>query len=316
MLTEEMAEARCDSEHKAVIVGLGSTGLSCARYFKNKGIDFKVVDSREEPPGLAELRELEPSVETELGSFNAATLSNAGILVVSPGVSLHTPEIAAAIDAGVPITGDIDIFSKAVSKPIIAVTGSNGKSTVVALVAEILGVAGREYGLGGNLDGVNFKPALSLLEEGEKDFYVLELSSFQLETTECLGAEVAVILNLSADHLDRYESMDEYRRAKQRIFNGCRHLVVNRDDPGSYPLHPLDVPVIEYGCSMPSSNGLGLLEEGDDQYLAFQFEKIISVSELKVVGQHNVSNVLAATALALSSGVDMGKIRTALRRFK
>ncbi len=316
VLTEKMAAARYDSEHKAVIVGLGNTGVSCARYFLGQGMDFKVVDSRSSPPGLSELREIAPDIEVELGGFNKVTLSSAGMLVVSPGVSLRTPEIAAAIDAGVPVTGDIDIFSKAVTQPIIAVTGSNGKSTVVAIVAEILRSAGRKFGLGGNLDGVNFKPALTLLEEESKDIYVLELSSFQLETTASLGAEVAVILNLSADHLDRYDSMEEYRRAKQCVFNGCKHVVINRDDPNSYPLSQLDVPVIEYGCSVPGANGLGLLEEDDDQYLAFGFEKIISVNELNVVGQHNVSNVLAAIALTLSVGIDMGRIQAALRQFK
>ncbi|MEQ8953447.1 MAG: UDP-N-acetylmuramoyl-L-alanine--D-glutamate ligase [Gammaproteobacteria bacterium] len=314
--SEKMTAARCDSDHKAVIIGLGSTGVSCARYFTEQGIEFKVVDSRSEPPGVKELMQIAPRVETEFGGFRAATLSNAGMLVVSPGVSLKTPEIVAAMEAGVPVTGDIDIFAKTVEAPIIAVTGSNGKSTVVALVAEILRAAGLRFGLGGNLDGINFKPALALLEEEPKELYLLEVSSFQLETTQCLGAEVAVILNISADHLDRYESLDEYRRAKQRIFNGCSHVVINRDDPGSYPLQSLGVPVIEYGCTVPGSNGLGLLEEGNDQYLAYQFEKIISVSELNIVGLHNVSNVLAAIALALSVGVEMDKIKTALRRFK
>ncbi|GIT23242.1 MAG: hypothetical protein CM1200mP40_29240 [Gammaproteobacteria bacterium] len=156
--------------------------------------------------------------------------------MVSPGLSIKTPEIAAAAKRGVPITGDIDIFSKSVSKPIIAVTGSNGKSTVVAILAGILSRAGKKFGLGGNLDGANFKPALGLLAEEEKDFYILELSSFQLETTERLGAEVSVILNLSADHMDRYESLDEYHNAKLRIFNGCKHVVINRDDVYSYPV--------------------------------------------------------------------------------
>ena len=159
-------------ESLPVIVGLGSTGISCARYFLARGDRFKVVDSRQSPPELAALRAIAPNVEVELGKFSVRTLTNAAQLVVSPGVTLKTPAIQTAIKAGVPVTGDIDIFSKAVTQPIVAVTGSNGKSTVVAILAEILRASGKAYGLGGNLDGSNFKPALDLLQEDEKDFYV------------------------------------------------------------------------------------------------------------------------------------------------
>jgi|TARA_B100000315_G_scaffold203429_1_gene196458 UDP-N-acetylmuramoylalanine--D-glutamate ligase len=300
----------------SVIVGLGNTGLSCARYFTAIGKNFRVVDSRENPPGLPELRELLPDVGCELGKFPVDSLLNASELVMSPGVSLKTPEILAARRAGVPITGDIDIFSKAVTAPIIAVTGSNGKSSVVAILAQIFEKAGKKVGLGGNLDGTNFKPALDLLSEEKKNYYVLELSSFQLETTENLGAEVAVILNLCADHMDRYENLDEYHQAKLRVFNGCKQLVINRDDSYSYPQSELSLPVWDFGFSRPGVNGLGLLEEDGDQYLAFQFEKIVSVNELKVFGQHNIANVLAAVGLAMAVGIEMKYIRAAIREFE
>ena len=258
-----------------VIVGLGDTGLSCIKYFASKGEKLKVVDTRLQPPGLRALRELFPDIECELGEFSMATFLQAKQLVVSPGVSVQGETIAAARNAGVPITGDIDIFSKQVGAPIVAVTGSNGKSTVVALLAEILKQAGKNFGLGGNLDGANFKPALDLLAEGKKDLYVLELSSFQLETTERLGAEVATLLNLSADHMDRYASLDDYHRAKQKIFVGCHQLVVNRDDSNSLPVEKTDAAVWDFGFGRPGTNGLGLLEEDGEQYLAYQFEKII-----------------------------------------
>jgi UDP-N-acetylmuramoylalanine--D-glutamate ligase len=216
----------------------------------------------------------------------------------------------------VPVTGDIDIFSKLVTTPIIGITGSNGKSTVVSILAEILKKAGKKYGLGGNLDGANFKPALDLLGEGKKDFYVLELSSFQLETTEKLSAEVAAILNLSPDHMDRYETLEEYHRAKLRVFNGCKQILVNRDDDYSYPQKKLGLPVWDYGFSRPGANGLGLLEEDGDQYLAFQFEKLVSVNELKVFGQHNIKNVLAAAGLAMALGIDMKYIRAAIKEYE
>ncbi len=298
-----------------VIVGLGDTGLSCAKYFAARGEAFKVVDSRKSPPGLEELRKLFPDVELELGDFSEDTFLKAKSLVVSPGVSLKTAQIHAARSAGVPITGDIDIFSKEVTAPIIAVTGSNGKSTVVALLAEIFREAGKRYALGGNLDGANFKPALDLLEEAAKDFYILELSSFQLETTESLNAEVVVLLNLSEDHMDRYESLEEYHLAKQKIFRGCKQIVINRDDRYSYPLAELEVPKWDFGFSRPGINGLGLLEDGGEQYLAYQFDKIVSVNELKVFGQHNISNVLAATALAMAVGIDIKPIKKAITDF-
>ena len=300
----------------SVIVGLGSTGLSCAKYFASKGKRFKVVDSRDNPPGLLELKQQQPNVEFELGGFFLNTLKNASDLVVSPGVSLKTSEILEAKRAGVPITGDIDIFSKSVTTPIIGVTGSNGKSTVVAILAEILERAGKKCGLGGNLDGANFKPVLDLLREGKKDFYVIELSSFQLETTERLGAEVAVILNLSPDHMDRYESIEEYHQAKLRVFNGCKQALINRDDEYSYPRQELGVPIRDFGFSRPEVNGLGLLEEGGDQYLAFQFEKIVSVNELKVFGQHNIKNVLAAVGLAMALDINMKFIKAAIKEFE
>ena len=298
-----------------VIVGLGDTGLSCVKYFASTGEKVKVVDSRDEPPGLAALIQMYPDVECELGDFNLETFVTAKQLVVSPGISIRSVEIEAAKDAGVAITGDIDIFSKQVTSPIIAVTGSNGKSTVVAMLAEIVTKAGKNFGLGGNLDGDNFKPALDLLAEGEKDLYLLELSSFQLETTQSLGAAVATVLNLSADHMDRYEGIDDYHRAKQRIFTGCKQVVINRDDKESYPLVESDAVVWDFGFDRAGVNGLGLLEEDDDLYLAYQLEKIVSVNELKIFGQHNISNVLAAVALAMAIDIDMNAIKAAITEF-
>ena len=298
-----------------VIVGLGDTGLSCVKYFSSMGERIKVVDSRDEPPGLAALIEAYPGVEYELGDFNVETFVTAKQLVVSPGLSICSVEIEAAKEAGVVITGDIDIFSKQVTAPIIAVTGSNGKSTVVAILAEILRKAGKNFGLGGNLDGDNFKPALDLIAEDEKDLYLLELSSFQLETTQSLGAEVATILNLSADHMDRYEGIDDYHRAKQRIFTNCKQVVINRDDKESYPLEESDAAVWGFGIGRAGINGLGLLKEDGDLYLAYQLEKIVSVNELKVFGQHNISNVLAAVALAMAIDIDMNAIKVAITEF-
>ena len=299
-----------------VIVGLGDTGLSVAKYLASIGKTFKIVDSRLNPPGLAELRRVLPQIAIELGDFNLATFQSADQLIVSPGVSLKTPAIVAARNAGVEVSGDIDIFAKRATAPIIAITGSNGKSTVTALVAEILQCANLNFGLGGNLDGANFKPALNLLQEGEKEFYVLELSSFQLETTQRLNAEVAVILNISPDHMDRYESLEEYRQAKQRIFLGCKQTVINRDDITGHPQAGIDVDQWSFGTRAPGEREVGIVQISGEDYLATSEEGILPVRELKIIGQHNVLNALAAMALTLAIGIDKQSIATALREFK
>lgn len=304
-----------DRDGARLIVGLGATGLSCARHFAARGMRFKVTDTRGEPPGLAELARLAPEAERELGGFRRESFLEAAELVVSPGVSLKTPEIAAARAAGVPVTGDIDIFSRQAGAPIVAVTGSNGKSTVVAMLAGILARAGKRVGVGGNLDVAGARPALELLAEGGKDLYLLELSSFQLETTRRLGARVAALLNLSEDHMDRYDDLGEYHRAKLAVFNGCGRAVVNRNDPFSRPPADSGVPVLDYGFGRPGADGLGLLEEGGDQYLARRFEKIMSVAELGVFGQHNTLNALAAAACAAALDVGPEPARRALRDF-
>ena len=198
---------------------------------------------------------------------------------------------------------------------IIGVTGSNGKSTVVALLSSILNSAGMSVGLGGNLDGPNTKSALDLLEGEDKDIYLLELSSFQLETTESLGAEVAVILNLSEDHMDRYDTLEEYHDAKLRVYNGCCQLVINRDDVYSYPTKNIDVPVWDFGVEHSNSKSLGISENEGEQYITYKFEKIVAVRDLKLFGQHNISNVLAAVALALSLGIDIKHIKSAVINF-
>lgn len=298
-----------------LIVGLGKTGLSCARYFAAQGQSFAVTDSRQSPPGLNAFRQEFPGHRLELGGFGEASLLAAESLVISPGVSLKTPAIARAMAAGVPVTGDIDIFSRVVTRPIVAVTGSNGKSTVVSLVAAIFKTAGIDYGLGGNLEGVQGKAALDLLREPERAVYVLELSSFQLETTVRLGAEVSTILNISEDHMDRYDSMAAYRQAKQRIFLGSQQVVVNRDDADSRPVVDIDARRLEYGLSDADDLCYGIVRSGAEDYLASYGEKLIPVDSLRLSGQHNVTNVLAAMTLAHAMGVERSAILRGVQEF-
>ena len=299
------------TDNRKVVVGLGVTGLSCARYFANKNQTFSVVDSRANPPGLEAFQQEFPEVKMSLGEISDEALAGAAQLIVSPGISLEEPAIKRAIENGVVVCGDIDLFRSEVSSPIVAITGSNGKSTVTTLVGEMAKQAGLNVGVGGNIG----LPALQLLEDSEHDIYVLELSSFQLERAGKLDVDVATVLNISADHMDRYDSMVAYHQAKHRIFRGCKKAVINRQDPLTKPLVPDDVELFTFGLDKPDFKGFGLLEENGQRYLAYEFTPLMPVSELKIVGSHNIANALAALALGYAAGFGIEPMLDALRVF-
>ncbi|MDT8427716.1 MAG: UDP-N-acetylmuramoyl-L-alanine--D-glutamate ligase [Pseudomonadales bacterium] len=298
-----------------IIVGLGKTGLSCARYLSARGERFSVVDTRENPPGLGLFKESFPDVSVVLGRLDESMLLNASEVIVSPGISLKQPAIAAALAKGIPVYGDIDIFSHEANAPILAVTGSNGKSTVVSLLGDMVRNDGKRAGVGGNLDGENAMPALDLLQQETADIYVLELSSFQLETTQNLAAEVATILNISQDHMDRYASMSDYVQAKQRIFLGCRHYVVNRNDYSSEPLLETEAQRWSYGLDSPGENEFGLIADDEGSFLAQGNVKLLDVKEMKLVGMHNILNALAALTMGHAAGLSMPAMVQTLRSF-
>lgn len=298
-----------------IIVGLGTTGLSCARFLRAMGVEFQVVDSRMSPPGLSLFIQEFPEVSLTLGEFSPALLCGASELIVSPGISLETAAIKAARLAGVAISGDIDIFSKQVTQPVVAVTGSNGKSTVVSLLAAMARAAGKRVGLGGNLDGAEAAPALDLLRQEPKDLYILELSSFQLETTQHLGAQVAVILNVSDDHMDRYADKRAYEAAKQRVFIGAQHIIVNRDDDTSMPWEEAAHVSSSFGLKAPEQGQWGLLKRDAEEYLAFADEPLLLVREMGIVGRHNIANALAALALGEVMGLPRAAMLAALCSF-
>lgn len=300
------------SDRLTVVIGLGKTGLSCARHLQRLGRRFAVVDTRPAPPGLEELRALAPDVEVHCGELDGAYLAQADELVLSPGVAQSHPAIRQAVAAGVHLTGDIDLFCRAISAPVIAITGSNAKSTVTTLVGEMAAAAGIDVGVGGNLG----TPVLDMLAGGEQALYVLELSSFQLETTSDLRAEVATVLNISPDHLDRYDSVQDYYRAKHRIFRGARKVVENRDDPLTHPLLPKGVETWLYHLGAPDLKRFGLLQdEAGQDWLALGRERLLPVKELKIRGTHNVSNALAALAIGQAAGLPMPAMLQALRSF-
>lgn len=303
----------------SVVVGLGATGLSCARFLSRLGASFSVVDSRENPPALAEFQAQFPNVKVQLGSLESAAiatvLEEAERLIVSPGIAVATPAIARAQAKGAEILGDIALFSEFAPAPILAVTGSNGKSTVVALLAAMLRAAGKDFGLGGNLDGAQFKPALDLLEEAPREIYLLELSSFQLETTHELNAFAVALLNLSEDHMDRYTDATEYLSAKQKIFCGARHAVVNSGNALTLP--PMgNQELLSYTVEGQADAGLGINEREGERFLALNGESFLPVADLKQAGSHDLANALAATGLALLAGVSIEAVCAALRSFE
>ena len=294
-----------------VVVGLGQTGLSCARYLSRCGETFMVADSRQNPPGLQQLQAECPGAKLELGEFREETFTHAAQLIVSPGVDQHHPVIRKAVACGVPVTGDVDIFAHAIDAPLVAITGSNAKSTVTTLVGEMARADGVNVAVAGNIG----LPVLDLLGSAPASLYVLELSSFQLETTTDLGAEVATVLNLSLDHMDRYDSMADYLAAKQRIFQQCRQAVINDDDPTSQADLPGTVRQWHFSLGADSAAEFGMVDYQGERHLAFNGEPLLPVSALKIAGQHNVANALAALALGHAAGLGMPAMLTALREF-
>jgi UDP-N-acetylmuramoylalanine--D-glutamate ligase len=298
------------SDQFRIVVGLGKSGMSVVRWLASQALRFAVVDSRANPPELARLRQQFPQVEVRCGELDVEFLCRASELLVSPGLALATPALQEAARRGVRLSGDIELFARQAKAPIVAITGSNAKSTVTTLVGEMAADAGVKVAVGGNLG----TPALDLLAE-HVELYVVELSSFQLETTEWLSAEVAVCLNVSEDHMDRYADIAAYHLAKHRIFRGARQVVVNRDDALSRPLVAEQLPCWSFGLSEPDFKGFGLLEEQGEKYLAYQFEPLLPVRQLKIRGAHNQANALAALALGHAVGLPMQSMLQTLQGF-
>lgn len=291
-----------------LVVGLGATGLSCVRFLRARGQGVSVVDSRAEPPGLDVLQRDFPEVELTTGPFAAEQLKAAEILVMSPGVPLATPAVQAAIEAGVPVTSDIELFAQAFTGQLVLITGSNAKSTVTSWVADMARLARTAYVVGGNLG----KPALELLDE-PADLAILELSSFQLELLPPLVSDVATILNVSEDHLDRYDSYEAYRQAKLRIYRGARQVVFNRAD--ALTQTEVTAPVMSFGLDQPQGNDFGVVEHEGQLWLAHGSELLLAAAEVALPGRHNLNNALASLVLGTAVGLPMLAMLASLRSF-
>ncbi len=292
-----------------LVVGLGKTGAACVRWFVDQGAKVCVTDSRPNPPGQIEIRGL--PAELKLGAFAAGQpLKSYLLAAVSPGVSLDEPFVRELRAAGVPTLGDIELFARVTDAPILAITGSNGKSTVTTLLGEMAKRAGLKVAVGGNLG----TPALDLLSP-EMQLYVLELSSFQLETLHSLRCKAAANLNVSPDHLDRHHSLEAYSEAKGRIFNGCDLAIVNRDDPETKRNVRAARSSVNFGLDPPMDGQYGLIRQDGEDWLAFGAQRLMKTSELKIYGLHNAANALAALALADAAGIPRGASLAVLREF-
>lgn len=290
---------------KVVIIGLGMTGLSCVDFFIARGVTPRVMDTRAAPPGLDNLPE---TVERCVGGLNDEWLLAADLIIASPGIALAHPSLSAAAEAGVEIVGDIELFCREAQAPIVAITGSNGKSTVTTLVGEMAKAAGVNVGVGGNIG----LPALMLLDVS-RELYVLELSSFQLETTSSLAAVAATILNVTEDHMDRYPfGLQQYRAAKLRVYENAKTCVVNADDALTMPVRGADDRCISFGINIGDYH---LNRQQGETWLRVKGEKVLNVKEMKLTGQHNYSNALAALALADAAGLPRASSLKALTTF-
>lgn len=299
------------SDRRTLIVGLGKTGLSCVRYLSEQGRLVTVADSRANPPGLNELKEGWPEVAVHLGAFEPSLFAEFSELVVSPGISIADPAIDAAAKNGALIRGDIDLFAEAADAPVVAITGSNGKTTVTTLLGEMAKAAGRKVQVGGNIG----TPALDLLEKGA-DLYILEVSSFQLETTDTLNAVAATVLNVSDDHMDRYPDKMAYFQAKQRVYRGCKHAIVNLDDALSTPMARDNLRFLCFGFNRVNPDTFSTRDDDQGTWITFGFDNLLLASELKLMGRHNISNVMAALALGQAAGLPMPVMLDVAREFR
>lgn len=296
----------------SLIIGIGKTGLSCARYLLQQGKSIIMFDTRSTPPEKNVVQAEFPSVPLYLASLPEEVWNHVDQVILSPGVDPKLPILAPARNRQLPIIGDIELFAQQATAPVVAITGTNAKGTVTTLIAAMLQQAGYQVQVGGNIG----TPALELLAAPKPDFYVLELSSFQLETTYSLVLQAATILNVSEDHLDRHGTLPAYIAAKQRIYQHARAIIWNREDKATYP-HKLPVgsQIFNFGSSVPKNEEFGLRQVQGQFYLAFGEELLLPTSQLTIQGQHNWLNALAALTLGHALKVPMAAMLTALSQY-
>jgi UDP-N-acetylmuramoylalanine--D-glutamate ligase len=294
-----------------IVAGLGITGLSCVRYLTQQGAKVAVMDSREHPPGIDVFQKEFNDVPLVTGKFTDAWIEEADEIILSPGISLKDPIIAQYLNRGVSICGDIELFAKANTAPIIAITGSNGKTTLTTLMGQILAAAKKNVSVCGNIG----TPVLDTLTTPAADCCVMELSSFQLETTYSLKAQAAVVLNISPDHMDRYDSYQDYLAAKQRIYFGCTTAIINLDEPEIWQDISLPKKTIGFTLKEPQTGQFGMRYKTDQWFLCLGDELLFSADRLKLKGKHHWQNALAALALAEATHIPRAAVFSVLESF-
>jgi UDP-N-acetylmuramoylalanine--D-glutamate ligase len=296
---------------RAVVAGLGKTGQSVIRHLVARGWEVAGTDTRAEPPGIAMLRAVHPELTFTVGGLDLRLLNGTDCVVASPGLSLEDPFFAAAQARGIEIIGDIELFARSGARPIVGITGTNGKSTVTTLLARMAERAGVAVRAGGNLG----PPALDLLEGGPAKLYVLELSSYQLETTHSLELVAATVLNVTPDHLDRYADVEAYAAAKARIFERCAAAIVNLDDPLVAAMGRDKKRRLTFSIQAGAAADYYLSIEDSGDWLCFRGEQLIAMDEMRLVGRHNAANALAALAMGDALGLDRFAMLSALAEF-
>lgn len=292
-------------ELNIIVLGLGVSGLSTVRFLLQNNINPIVVDSRLNAPGKDWLLENAPELEVKLGDLSNANLSQADLIIISPGIALAQTDVALAITSGVEVIGDIELFARINTQPVIAVTGSNGKSSVVTLTAKVLEKAGFNVGLGGNIG----TPILDLLVQSH-DVFVLELSSFQLETTSSLKPVSATVLNISEDHLDRYDGMAHYTQTKHKIYENCENAIYSLDDKETYPTK------VNHKLSFAANNAdFCLVNQNGQNYFSALGKILFETSNLQVEGKHNQLNALAVMALLSPWGLEPETVKQGFNEF-
>ncbi len=294
------------ANQRTLVVGLGESGLATATWLARQGARVRVVDSRPQPPAADALRLAVPEAELVAGGFALSTLTGIDLVALSPGVPVQEPLVQAALAAGVPLVSEIELFAWGIRdrRPpvqVIAITGSNGKTTTTALTGALCRAAGRRTAVAGNIGPAALAALMTALDSGElPDLWVLELSSFQLETTHTLNADAAALLNVSEDHLDRYRDLDDYATSKLRIFQGDGARVLNRDDARSLAAASCEQRVITFGLQPPPSAGdYGLV----DGWIVRGQQRLLALAEMQLVGPHNAANAMAALALCDAVGI-------------
>ncbi|HUW25852.1 MAG TPA: UDP-N-acetylmuramoyl-L-alanine--D-glutamate ligase [Gallionella sp.] len=334
------------ADKQVLVLGLGETGLSLVRWLSTQGARLRVADSRSAPPGLAEASQYVGNGQIFCGTFGDTLFEGIDLIAVSPGISLHEPAVARAVARGIPVVGDIELFAQQLkaqssildphekspspqSSPacgrggkrekqplILAITGANGKTTVTSMVEHLCKAANRDAVAAGNISPAVLD-VVAARDTKKPEVWVLELSSFQLETTFSLNADAAAVLNVSEDHLDRYRNLDEYAAAKARIFQGSGVQVLNRDDPRSMNMALPGRKLITFGLDAPrNERDWGVEQDGDDIWLMCGQQRLIKAGELQITGLHNIANALAALALCRAINLPLPLLLTALRSFR